>query len=196
MSADDNKLLKKFKKGDHESFEKIFNLYSKSLFRFSLSYLGSKEAAEDVVQEVFLKIWNNRKGIKLGTSFKSYLFTITLNSIRKHFNKLSRSNELKHDILYDFSENKPGFDGHPGYQELLDKLDDLIKQMPEKRKEAFVKKKIEGKSLKEISEELGVSTKTVEYHITEAMKFLKTEFDKLRISGMVFFHLFFPSKEN
>lgn len=196
MSANDNKLLKKFKKGDHESFEKIFNLYSKSLFRFSLSYLGSKEAAEDVVQEVFLKIWNNRKEIKLGTSFKSYLFTITLNSIRKHFNKLSRSNELKHDILYDFSENKPGFDGHPGYQELLDKLDDLIKQMPEKRKEAFVKKKIEGKSLKEISEELGVSTKTVEYHITEAMKFLKTEFDKLRISGMVFFHLFFPSKEN
>ncbi|NOY96551.1 MAG: RNA polymerase sigma-70 factor [Chlorobi bacterium] len=190
MITNDNKLLKKFKKGDHESFEKIFNLYSKSMFRFSLRYLGSKEAAEDVVQEVFLKIWNNRKEIKLGTSFKSYLFTITLNSIRKHFNKLSRSNELKHDILYDFSNNKPIFDDHPGYQELLDKLDDLIKQMPEKRKEAFVKKKIEGKSLKEISEELGISTKTVEYHITEAMKFLKTEFDKLRIHGMVFFHLF------
>ncbi len=183
-------LLKELKKGDHTAFEKIFEHYSKSLFQFSLSYLKSREAAEDIIQEVFFKIWTNRKEIKTDTSFRSYLFTITLNAIRKYFNKLSRVNELKHDLLSDFSGAKPGFDDRTGYQALLDKLDELIQQMPEKRREVFIKKKIEEKSLKEISEELNITTKTVEYHITESMKFLKSEFEKLRMQGLVFFHLF------
>ncbi|WP_394697582.1 RNA polymerase sigma factor [uncultured Sunxiuqinia sp.] len=60
----------------------MFDHYSKILFQFSISYLKSKESAEEVVQEVFIKIWDNRKKLKTDTSFKSYLFTIALNSIR------------------------------------------------------------------------------------------------------------------
>lgn len=186
----DADLISRLKKDDHDSFQKLFERYSLPLFRFSFSYLKSKEVAEDVVQEVFMKIWNNRKDIKNNTSFQSYLFTIALNAIRKHFNKLSRQNELKHDILFEFSENKSKFDDRSGYQFLTEKLDELINQMPEKRKEVFIKKKMEEKSLKEIAEECEITTKTVEYHITEAMKFLKKEFEKLKISGIVFFHLF------
>ena len=183
-------ILKKFKNGDHAAFEIIFEQYSKPLFQFSLSYLKSEEAAEDIVQEVFFKIWNNRSGIKTDTSFQSYLFTITLNAVRKYFNQLSRLNELKHQILFDSSGLNPDFDDRTDYQSMLDKLDELIHQMPEKRREVFIKKKIEEKSLKEISEELGITTKTVEYHITEAMRFLKSEFEKLQIKGFIFFHLF------
>lgn len=183
-------LLTRLKRGDHVAFEKIFEQHSKQLFQFSLSYLKSEEAAEDIVQEVFIKIWNNRSEIKTDTSFQSYLFTITLNSVRKYFNQLSRLNELKHDILFDSSGLKPDFDDRSDYQFMLDKLEELIRQMPEKRREVFVKKKIEEKSLKEISEELKITTKTVEYHITEAMKFLKSEFEKLQVQGFIFFHLF------
>lgn len=186
----ESRLLKELKKGEHAAFEVLFERYSKPLYQFSLSYLKSKEAAEDIVQEAFLKIWNNRKEIKTDTSFQAYLFTIALNAVRKYFNKLSRVNELKHDLLIDFSGKKPEFDERSDYQALLDKLDELIRQMPEKRREVFIKKKIEEKSLKEISEELHITTKTVEYHITEAMKFLKEEFEKLQIRGLVFFHLF------
>lgn len=185
-----SELLNRLKKGDHSAFEKIFKRYSKQLFQFSLSYLKSEEAAEDIVQEVFIKIWNNRSEIKTDTSFQSYLFTITLNSVRKYFNQLSRLNELKHDILFDSSGLKPDFDDRSDYQFMLDMLEELIKQMPEKRREVFIKKKIEEKSLKEISEELSITTKTVEYHITEAMRFLKSEFEKLQVNGLIFFHLF------
>ena len=66
----------------------------------------------------------------------------------------------------------------------LDNLDELIGKMPEKRKVAFVKKKIEEKSLKEISAEMDISPKTVEYHITEAMKYLKEEFGKISLKWM------------
>ena len=183
-------LISGLKKDNHDSFRALFELYSQPLFQFSVKYLKSAEAAEDVVQEVFTKIWNNRKELKTDTSFKSYLFTIALNSIRKQFNKLSRLNQAKHDILFDVSQNKPVFDESEDYQSLLDKLNELINQMPEKRKQVFVKKKLEEKSIKEIALELDVTPKTVEYHITEAMKFLKKEFGKLQIKGMIFYCLF------
>ena len=193
MVSIDSKILKEFKNGDHSAFEEIFKRYSKQLYHFSLSYLKSEEAAEDIVQEVFIKIWNNRKDIKIDTSFQSYLFTITLNSVRKYFNQLSRLNELKHDILFDSSAFKPDFDDRSDYQFMLNKLEEFIRIMPEKRREVFIKKKIEEKSLKEISEELNITTKTVEYHITEAMRFLKSEFEKLQIQGLIFFSLFIRS---
>lgn len=190
MISTESKILKELKKGDHAAFENIFERYSKQLFQFSLSYLKSEEAAADIVQEVFIKIWNNRGQIKTDTSFQSYLFTIALNSVRKYFNQLSKFNELKHDVLFYATGLKPEFDDRSDYTFMLDKLEELIRQMPEKRREVFIKKKIEEKSLKEISEELNISTKTVEYHITEAMRFLKSEFEKLQIQGLIFFHLF------
>ncbi len=186
----DKKLVIGLKKDDHSSFKSLFELYSKSLFRFSLSYLKSTEAAEDVVQEVFSKVWDKRKELKTDTSFKSYLFTIALNSIRKQFNKLARLNGVKHYILLNSAKNKSTFDDKDNYQELLDKLDELIATMPEKRRQVFLKKKLEEKSLKEIAQELDITPKTVEYHITEAMKFLKKEFEKLQVIGLIFFYLF------
>jgi RNA polymerase sigma-70 factor (ECF subfamily) len=170
--------------GDHDCFRTIFDRYSKPLFVFSIGYIKSKEDAENIVQEAFMKIWNNRKKLKPDTSFQSYLFTIALNLIRKYFNKSARLNQLKHDILSDASENNLNFDDRNDYQQLLDNLEELIGKMPEKRKVAFLKKKIDEKSLKEISEELAISTKTVEYHITEAMKYLKKEFGKIHLMFM------------
>jgi len=187
----DSQLLIQLKKGDHDSFRKLFEKYSNPLFRFANSYLKSNEAAEDVVQFVFTKVWDNRNKLKTDTSFQSYLFTIALNSIRQNFNKLSKQNELKHNILIGFAATQTDFDENNEYQALLDKLDELIARMPEKRKEVFIKKKIEEKSSKEIAEECTISLKTVEYHIHEAMKFLKKEFDKIQTIGIFFFHLFF-----
>jgi RNA polymerase sigma-70 factor (ECF subfamily) len=186
----DSELIKRLNKDDHESFRKLFERYSKPLFQFSFKYLKSKEAAEDIVQEVFLKIWDKRKEIKSDTSFKSYLFTIVLNAIRKNFNNLSKLNDLKHNILIESSDNITSISESDEYAFLLKQMEDLISEMPEKRREVFIKKKIEEKSLKEIAEELDITTKTVEYHITEAMKFLKKEFKKFKISGFIFFLLF------
>ncbi|WP_320111242.1 RNA polymerase sigma-70 factor [Draconibacterium orientale] len=186
----ETKLVERMKEGNQSAFQSLFELYSKPLFQFSIKYLKSKESAEDVVQEVFTKVWNNRAALKTNTSFKSYLFTIALNSIRKHFNELSRLNDAKHDLLLDVSDNKEIFDDRDDYQRLIDKLEELIGEMPEKRRQVFIKKKLEEKSLKEIACELNITSKTVEYHITEAMKFLSKEFEKLQIKGLIFFYLF------
>lgn len=182
-------LVKGVKEDDHSSFKTLFDTYSTALFAFSMSYLKSSEAAEDVVQEVFEKVWDNRKQLKTNTSFQSYLFTIALNAIRKHFNKLARLKEAEHDILQEFSSLK-NINERNDFEELEQMLYALIDKMPPKRKQAFQLRKLEGKSLKEISEQLNVSSKTVEFHITESMKFLRKEFEKQGIEGIVFFYLF------
>jgi RNA polymerase sigma-70 factor (ECF subfamily) len=192
----DSKLISGLKKDNHDSFQQLFEYYSVPLYKFAIGYLKSKEFTEDLVQEVFLKIWDNRENLKTNTSFQSYLFTIALNSVRKHFNHLSKQTEFKHQILTDLSENQYDLDKNLDYESLLDKLDEFISQMPEKRREVFIKKKFEEKSLKEIAEELSVTPKTVEYHITEAMKYLKNEFERYNLHGILFFQLFIESLKN
>ncbi len=171
-------LLKGLRKSDHECFRTLFAKYNQPLYRFSLSYLKSSDSAEDVVQEVFFIIWRKRKEIEPGKSFQSYLFTIALNLIRKQFNKLAKSNQLKHDFLISITEDKKTFDEKDDFQEMVDKLEELIQKMPERRGAIFRMKKLDGKSQKEIADTFNITTKTVEYHITEAMKFLKKEFLK------------------
>ena len=189
----DSTLIVGLKKDDHDAFRKLFEQFSLPLYNFSLKYLDSKPAAEDVVQEVFIKIWDKRKELKTDTSFKSYLFTIAMNSIRKQFNKLSRYNEIKHEILLDSVDADDYFDERDDYKQLLDKLKALVDEMPEKRRQVFIKKKFEEKSIKEISVELNISEKTVEYHITQALTFLKKEFRKKNVNGLIFFQLFIGS---
>jgi RNA polymerase sigma-70 factor (family 1) len=186
----EQEMIALLQKGSMSAFEGLFEQYSQKLYRFSFSYLKSESESKDVVQEVFLKIWENRADLKTGTSFQSYLFTIAFNSIRKNFNKKTRQNQF-HTDLFDFlSIDNSSLENHPDYEALLSKLDMLIDQMPARRKEIFLKRKKEGKSVRDIADSMNISPKTVENQITEAMNYLKKEFDKDRISGMLFFYIF------
>ena len=172
------------------AFESLFEQYSQKLYRFSFSYLKSESESEDVVQEVFLKIWENRGSIKTGTSFQSYLFTIAFNSIRKSFNKKARQDKF-HTDLFDFlSTENTSLENHPDYETLLAKLDAAIDRMPTRRKEIFMMRKKEGIPVRDIAKKMAISAKTVENQITEAMNYLKNEFAKDQILGMLFFYIF------
>lgn len=186
----EQEMIALLQKGSMSAFEGLFEQFSQKLYRFSYSYLKSESESEDVVQEVFLKIWENRASLKTGTSFQSYLFTIAFNSIRKSFNKKARQDQF-HTDLFDFlSVDNSSLEIHSDYEALLSKLDEAIDQMPTRRKEIFLKRKKEGKSVRDIAETMNISPKTVENQITEAMNYLKKEFDKDRISGMLFFYIF------
>lgn len=78
----DAELVEKLRKGDIEAFDAVFDKYSDRLFGFALNYLKSKEEAEGLVQDVFLKIWENRKKLKKDASLKSYLFTISYHNMK------------------------------------------------------------------------------------------------------------------
>ncbi len=172
------------------AFQKLFDRFSQKIYRFSLSYLKSDVEAEEIVQEVFMKLWEKRTKLKSDKSFKSYLFTIAFNAIKKKFNQKMKNEKYKHDLFEWLNEEKPSLESRLDFETLLEKLDQLIEQLPEKRKAIFLQRKKEGKSIQDISTEMGISPKTVKNQITEAMNFLKESFENDDVSAMLFYFLF------
>lgn len=186
-------LLHSLKNGDQQAFERLFKQYARKLFTFSLSYLKDEEEAQEVVQEVFLKIWLNRITLKTDTSFQSYLFTIAFNSIRKSFNRKAKNDQYKLDVIDDLDEGQDVADYEQNYQLVSQKLEQFIDEMSEKRKDIFIQRKKQGKPVKQIAEDMGISVKTVENQITESMKYLKRRFQEELPEGLLFLVLFLGS---
>ena len=186
---DDFALVKSLSKGNVLAFNTLFRGYSNRLYRFAYGYLKSEVESEEVVQEVFTKIWEKRSDLKHELSFKSYLFTIAFNIIRKHFRtKAYLSEYLKSGISSDQdmqTSEKITFNSLQSY------ISELIDKMPERRKEIFLKSRFEGLSIKEIAKELKISHKTVENHLTSALKFIRTNLNRESIPVFLFFVLFF-----
>lgn len=185
----DSNLVRLLQKGNVPAFDSLFELYSPKLFGFALKYFKNEADAEELVQEVFVKVWENKKTLKSELSFKSYLFTIALNQIRNHFNKkvisLRYIEALKHEA--EFFEN-PIF--HDDYESVLLQINKLIEQMPPRRREIFRKSKLEGKSSKEIAIELDISAGTVDNQVSEALRFLRNQVQQESLSMMLFAVLF------
>lgn len=164
-------LVRNLSQGNILSFNTLYRLYSKRLYRFALGYLKSEAEAEELVQEVFTIIWEKRAELKEELSFKSFLFTISFNIIRKHFRTRAYLTEycnsgLKIDPDMQTSQKIT-------YDSLFQYITQLVNQLPVRRKEIFIKSRFEGLSIKEISEKLNISHKTVENQLTDALKFIR-----------------------
>ena len=182
-------LIQKLRKGNTYAFEKIFSMYSKRLYQFSFSYLKSEKDSEEIVQDVFLKLWEKRKELKTETSFQSYLFTITLNLIKKQFRKQSRAEEYRSKFMSQLQIENEDLETLITYKDVLTKLDQLIDQLPEKRKQIFIQRKHYEKPVKQIAQEMGISIKTVETQLTRAIRFLRSELHKENFENLFFFSI-------
>jgi RNA polymerase sigma-70 factor (ECF subfamily) len=186
----DSELVGLLQKGEHMAFEKLFRRYGQKIFIFSLSYLKSQADAREVVQEVFLKIWDKRLTLRDDASFQSYLFTIAYNSIKKSFNKKAKEDRFKLELVDALDSVQSAVDYENNYQLVTEKLALFIDEMPEKRKEIFIQRKKQGKPVRQIAAEMDLSVKTIENQITEAMKYLKKRFEDELPGGLLFFALF------
>lgn len=187
---DDNELVQLLQKGNVVAFDSLFEVYSQKLFGFALKYFKNESDAEELVQEVFVKVWENRQTLKSELSFKSYLFTIALNQIRKHFNKKATSLRYLESLQNDpeFMENLTIQEDD--YELTLRQINLIIEQMPPRRREIFTKSKMEGKSSKEIATELNISAGTVDNQVSEALRFIRTRLKSENISLLLFAVLF------
>ncbi len=185
---DDQHLVQSLQKGNVAAFDSLFEIYSPKLYGFALKYFKNEENAEELVQEVFVKVWENRQSLKSEHSFKSYLFTIALNQIRKYFNKkavaLRYIESLQHNP--EFLEQSSTND----YESVLSQIYLIIDRMPPRRREIFIKSKLEGKSAKEVAAELNISTGTVDNQVSEALRFIRSQLHRENISLLLFAVLF------
>jgi len=182
--------VKNLKQGDVKAFDDLFKKYSSRLYNFSVKYLKSTEEAEEVVQEVFLYIWDKREGLRPDNSFNAYIFTIAYNIIKKYFIKKSRDNAYKDDLIYTLLQQENNLDKVIDYKFLLEKVELIINSLPNRRKEIFIKRKYDGLSVKQIADELGISPNTVENQLASARKQILNELQKEKLAGLIFFMLF------
>lgn len=184
-------MVERLQKGDVEAFDLIYEKYSMNLYSFGLKYLRSKEESEELVQSVFLKLWENYKSLNKDLSFKSYLFTIAYNDICKLFRKRNYRQKFIDETLHENYHSSSGMEESIDYKSVMDLVQQIINKLPVRQKSIFLKSRQEGKSTKEIAEEIGLSPGTVDNYISEALKFIRCQLRKENVSILLFLTLFF-----
>ncbi len=186
--------LAALKNDDIKAFDNLFEEYGKRLYHFAYGYLKSKDDAEEIVQEVFLKVWRNRKQLKPDLSFKAYIFKIAYHQILEILKQINRSQTYRHEIIDESIFFNDDTNTRLNYQMLLEKVESLIQKLPSRQKEILLKRKKEGIPVKEIATQLGVSPKTVENHLTQALKSIKKDLGEEELSALLFFLLFVDAR--
>ena len=187
----DNELIENLRKGDVEAFDLVYEKYAQKLYAFSLKYLKSVEETEELVQSVFLKLWENQRNLRKETSFKSYLFTIAYNEICNLFRRRKYQQKFISEALTENREASDTTANQIDYESVLQQIETIISGLPEKQKTIFVKSRIEGRSTKEIASELGLSPGTVDNYLSETSKFIRNSLKDKHLSLLLFFALFF-----
>jgi RNA polymerase sigma-70 factor (ECF subfamily) len=175
----DDQLILDLKSGNILTFNHIFEVYSSKLFLFAKVYLGSNEDSEELVQEVFTTLWAKRDQLKSGFSFKSYIFTIAFNIIKKHFRQKALFKKFAREELLNEITSDPS--QQIDYASLKNYILELAGTLPSKRRDVFMKSRFEGLSNKEIADEFGLSQKTIENHLNLALKEIRRKVTDLFI---------------
>lgn len=175
--GDDHQLLLDIKSGNHAAFKKFLDQHNQILYHFLLKKGLAKEAAEDLVQQAFVSIWEKRNQIDEEKSLKAYLFKIAYTRMLNLFRDTKKFDENVSD--FEAFEKSEG-DENPLDQIELNKLIEIsITQLPEKRQEVFRLCFLENFTYKEAADHLEVSVKTIENHMGLALKDLRNALSKV-----------------
>lgn len=186
----DENTIRRFKEGDAEAFDLIYRQYSKKMYFFALGLVKDEEISKDLVQEVFVSLWEKKEQVNIHLNFDNYIFTIVYNSIRKFFRKKTIEAKVLDHIYKNSPEIIETADGTYIYNELLEIASKTIEKLPQRRKTVYKLSKQEGLKIKEIASKLDISPRTAENHLAKALKYLKEELAGISLYALLFFHLF------
>jgi RNA polymerase sigma-70 factor (family 1) len=181
---DEEILIKRiFDENPRQGCEILFQKYYQILCSHAIRFVYSKEIAEDIVAEIFCKFWSDQIYLSINTSYRAYLFKAvrfsSYNYIKWELSK--RKNEVDFsDFIDQFNSIKP--EETMLFDELAEEIDRLIENLPNQCKKVFVLSRFENKKYKEIADDLGISVKAVEAHITKALQTLR---NKLKHSDLL-----------
>ncbi|GHS91225.1 DNA-directed RNA polymerase sigma-70 factor [Bacteroidia bacterium] len=167
-------LIKLLVSGDKKAFEEVYLKYKNGLYQFVKHLIGRPEDAEDLVQEVFIKIWENRRIICPEMSFTAYLFTIARNKIISHVRRLQIEQKIINQWLIEYSRIEESTQSEIVSKEYESFLRKKIDSLPPRRRLVFQLSREEKMSHGEIAKQLGISVYTVQEHISESLVYFKS----------------------
>lgn len=177
-------LTYRFKTGSVTAYKNIFDLYYKPLCSFAKKYVPDTAVAEDIIQELFVKFWEQRNEIRFKTSVKSYLFQAArnecLNYLKHQHVKEKYAIHIKHvsadSFFYDQLEE----------EEINQLIYKAILSLPPRCKQIFEMSRFEGKSFEEIAQELSISRNTIKNQLVSALKQIRLALEKNMILFLIF----------
>lgn len=170
----DENLIVLLKQDDHAAFSEIFNRYHSMLFNFAYKKIGDKEETKDLMQEVFVKFWNNRAALELKISLHSYLYRTVLNRILNLFRHQGIHDDHIDAFQAMINETVQESDYQIREKDIQKLIDIEVAALPPKMREVFELRKKYFLSNKEIAEQMGITEQTVETHMKRALKVLRT----------------------
>ena len=166
-------IVKQIISGNEKAFRKLFDTYRDDLYKFSLSMVYSKVYAEEIVQDVFLKLWEKRETLDTELSIKAYLFTIARNKNISFLKKAANNKKLREEIFYKSQKFLNTTERYVREKDLEIIKEKALNLLPPRRRLIFEMSRNDEKSYQEIAEELGISKNTVRNQMSIALETLR-----------------------
>lgn len=194
MIQEAENIIRKIQTGDKQTFKRFFVLYYSRLCLYAENFICDPSLAEDIVQDVFFYIWDKRENLHINTSLESYIYRAVHNHCIQILRHQKTEEKYNRNSLYKLREAELLYPAmlndnlNAAYsREFTKLLKDAINKLPDKTKEIFMySRKLKLKN-QEISKELGMSEKNVEYHISKALRMLKEELKNCLFTLFFFF---------
>jgi RNA polymerase sigma-70 factor (ECF subfamily) len=181
LTADNNilpneeDLFRRLSEGDVNAFTEIFNFYEPRLYPFVLKMTKSENIAEEVVQEVFIKLWTNRVSLARIENPGGYIFRAASNQTITHLRSKARQMSLAKAVAHSGGEESNITEESLQLKELQSLVHEAVEQLPPQRKLIYTLSRQKGLKNDEIAEQLGISISTVKNQLTEALRFIKEQ---------------------
>ncbi|WP_216823403.1 RNA polymerase sigma factor [Niastella vici] len=172
----EQQLLNGLRQGDQACFDQLYSLYSERLFVNLLKLVKHPETAEEILQDIFIVVWEKRNTIDIHTSIRAYLFRIGENKVYDFYRKARRDKVLYAHVKAAASEQYTHIEESLLFRENEQLLQAAVASLPPTRRQVFELCKLQGQTYEQVSNLLGISTSTVNDHIVKATRSIRQYF--------------------
>lgn len=191
-SCDDKSLFSSVKEGKKGAFRELYERYWESLYLQTKAMTSCNETAKDIVQEIFVDLWDKKESIEIQHSLKSYLFRITRNKVLNTYAHKKVHEKYIHSMAEYMSKSENKTDYLLRENLVRERIMFEIESLPNKMRQVFEMSRHEHKTYKEIADELQISDKTVKKQVSNALKILKEKLDIAYFNSLfILIHYFF-----
>lgn len=155
--------------------QKIIEQYERRIYGYLLRYVKIPAEAEDLTQEILIKLWKAHKRIGSVEDQEAYILAMTRNHIRDHFKRMSREADYLKEVMAHMPVQEDSGFATIKRNELNERIDSVIREMPERQRIVYQLIYKQGKSLQDIARELNISPHTVKNHKIQALKFIRSK---------------------
>lgn len=168
----DHSLILRLNQGDESVISEVYDAYANQLLYYLFSKIGDRDQCEDMLQDVFMELWNQRRKVK--HSLYGFLFHVSKCLVLNHFrSKKVREKYVIHLSTYLKDINTLTPDASLEVQEIIMRIEALVRKLPPQCRKVFIMSRFEYKSNEQIADELKISKRTVENYITKSLAFIR-----------------------